>query len=482
MDDMAVYEKQNAIELQRDLKYRARPLYYLNRAYARMLFEVGMLAKDEYLLIDKGLTETIKTVSEKDAQGFAGDIHYLYQNALYKAIGEKVGGKLHVGRSRNDMYFSMWRMSLREAILKVVSEVVKTQKLLDRTARENTETVIPYYTYGQPSQPGTWGHYLETVSEMLSADITRLEAAYKTVNQSVMGAAAGIGSSFPLNKERVAELLGFDGVIENTSLGNSAVDYYLETVSAFAILNTTLSRVSSDLMYFAENDVGILDFDDCIAGGSSIMPQKKNAIAPAYLQTASYELPGYFVTCLTSAASQSVFPVMETYQFFRDFWYHTDILLDNIALLRVSIEHSHVRKDVAYERAKEGFTATAGMAEVLTNELKKPFTITHDVVGGMVKTLMNENKLATKNMTPELMAKVSKEVMGEEVRRTQAEIDAMLDPLASLNAKVTGGTPKPADTLKMLDAAAEKTARAEAWLKAAQDKIASAYAKLDEKP
>ena len=133
------------------------------------------------------------------------------------------------------------------------------------------------------------------------------------------------------------------------------------------------------------------------------------------------------------------------------FWDNVGTLNDNILLTSEIINGSKIREDVAYLRAREGFTAATGMAEELTKEVGEPFEITHHVVGGMIKHLMSENRLRTTNMTPTLMRDVSKDVLGYEIEKTQDQISVLLDPLESLNAKVTSGTPNPQHTRLLLE-------------------------------
>ena len=467
--------------LRNDFRYRAKNEMRLNRAYARMLLEEGFLSRADYETIDRGLQTSFEKVTAKDLEEAPNgvDLFFLYEQALYREIGMDTACKLHVGRSRNDIYFTEWRMSLREAVFALTEEVLALQTLLERLAGENLETVIPYYTYGQPAQPGTWGHYLLAVHQAVENDLRRVRAAYQTINQCPMGAGAGIGSAFHLNKYRVAELLGFDGSIENTVIANSAVDYYLELEAAISILSTTLERVGFDLDFFSSAECGILDGDSSICSGSSIMPQKKNYEMAARIRCGAYPYYGYLQTSLTSAGSASLFPAFETYLFFDEFWDKLDGVITTIRLLRLSLEHSRIRRDVALARARDGFTAATHMAEQLTMEIGKPFVKTHHIVGKMIHKLMDEDRLAVKNMTPERMQEASIEAVGFEVTRTQAEIDEMLDPLASLNAKATGGTPKPVDSEKLLEAGRKATEETTQWLHAAKAQVENAYAELD---
>lgn len=452
---MELFENYNALRRSlghNDMLYRRRALFFLNLAYARMLREKAHLTQDEYETIVGGLKAVESKMTPQDMDKVEdGDIWFLVEKALSREINQDVAAKLHMGRSRNDMYFTLYRMSVRKALEKVIEATLETNCMLEKVASQNLETVIPYYTYGQPSQPGTWAHYLLGVHEALLADLKRLQAAYRTVNCSPMGSAAGIGTSFDIDKESIAKRLGFDSVIEHTGISIGAVDYFLETISACAILNTTLSRVASDMVFFASAECNILNFNFSVCESSSIMPQKKNAYAAELMRSETEHFLGYTTTAFSSAASTTFFPTHETFLFFDTFWEHIDRLVCNIGLLSLNIEQSHINKETALSRTRDGFTAATAMAEQLTKETGLPFTQTHHVVGGMIRTLMEKDALAVTNMTPELLLAQSQKHLGVAIQRSKEQIQEMLDPLHSLTCKVTGGTPKPADTQSMLE-------------------------------
>lgn len=464
-----------------DCKYRADLETWLNRAYAMMLADQGFLTKEEYKTIDKGLVAALAAVTEEDLKNAKPgyDIFFLYEQALYDQIGMDTACKLHVGRSRNDIYFTEYRMSMRQAVWLLMEEIIDTQKLLEEKAAENLDTIIPYYTYGQPAQPGTWGHYLMSIHLCLENDLSRLRHVYGIINQCPMGAGASIGSAFKLNKYRLKDLLGFDSTLENTLIANSAVDYFLELEAAMAILSSTISRVGHDLDFFSSMECNILDGDSSICSGSSIMPQKKNYHPGAYLRKSSAPVLGELVNAMSSGGSISLFPIHETFDYFYTIWNVIDGLVENLRTLRLAIERSKIRKDVALARARDGFTAATHMAEQLTMEVGEPFVKTHHIVGNMIHQLMDEDRLAVENMTSELMKPASVKAVGFEVERTDEQIAEMLDPLASLNAKVTGGTPKPEDTRKLLEAGQKIRQDNEAWLAASRKKVSDAFAAVE---
>ena len=456
---------------------------WLNRAFGMMLVEQGLLSKEDYLLIDRGLVsvqakETVERFKQSPPEM---DLYFYYEQALYKEIGMDTACKLHVGRSRNDIYFTLWRMCLREATLQLMAETLETQRAIEKHASENLDTVIPFYTYGQPAQPGTWAHYLMTIHAYFERDLERLRHAYATINQCPMGAAAGIGTAFNLNKYRVAQVLGFDGTLENTTVANAAVDYFLELISSMAILNTTLGRVGSDLVFFSSAECNILDGDAYVCSGSSIMPQKKNYGPGSKLRARSMHLYSYLSDAMISAGSITMFPDQATLDYFPAFGRNCEQVIGSLKILRMALEHTKIRKDVAYQRARDGFTAATHMAEQLTMEIGEPFVKTHHIVGNMIHTLMDEDRLCVENMTPELMQQSSIKMLGIKVDRTQEQINEMLDPLASLNAAVTGGTPKPADTQKLIDDGQAARVRNEAWLKDARARLDEAYAQVDKR-
>ena len=479
MTTMEAYGTQSCSELLQDYKYRAANQTTLNRAFALMLTEQGLLSTDDYRKIDEGLVTVQNTLTEADMDPSKGDIYFIYESALYEAIGMDTACKLHIGRSRNDIYFTLYRMSVREALWLIMDDLLETQRLLERKIEENLDTVIPYYTYGQPSQPGTWGHYLMTIHECFGNDLKRMKAAYENVNRSPMGAASGIGTAFNLNQYRMAELLGFDSVIENTQFGNASVDYFLEAEAAFAIMNSTLGRVGSDLMFFSTSECNILNCDMSICGGSSIMPQKKNAEIAEIFRSQATIFPGYMMSSLMSAGGVSLFPCRETFHFFFKFREHVEALLTSLRLLRLILERSEINKDIALSRARNGFTAATAMAEELTMEVGEPFVKTHHVVGGMIHKLMDEGQLMVENMTGALMREASIKALGFEVIKSDEEIAHMMDPLSSLEAKITGGTPKPADTAELLRSGREIRIQNEKWLAASKKHVERAYAQIE---
>lgn len=190
----------------------------VEKAYGKMLVSQGLLTLENYQVIADGLERISNTHGVDDLDMQCIDLYANLTKWLYEEVGEEKGCLLHVGRSRNDMGSTCCRMQVREMLWKVMEALNKMMKVLLEKAEAHTEDILTYYTYGQPAQPGTFGHYLTAAFELFARDFGRLKAAYKNTNRCPMGAAAGMGTNYPVNRELLSELLGFDSVIDRETL------------------------------------------------------------------------------------------------------------------------------------------------------------------------------------------------------------------------------------------------------------------------
>jgi len=454
-------------------------LVLLNKAYGMMLAKCGLLAEEDYRSIAKGLDDVLATLKPEDLDTDKYDLYFNIESALYKAIGEETACKLHMGRSRNDVGCAVKRMENRKSIWMVTEQVLSLQDTLLEVAEKNLDTIIPYYTYGKPAQPGTLAHYYVTLVTMLTRDLGRLKAAYANTNRSPMGGAASIGTSFPIDRQLMCDLLGFDSVIENSFDAVASFDFYLEVESAISIMMATLSRVAQDLFFWASDETDMLDCDRAICTGSSIMPQKKNPTGIETVRSKSFHFAGLFVSSLTAQRNTSLFPVRDNLECVTLYWEHLQEALKTIGMLEEVLNYCEIKKDVARNRAYEGFTGAAALAEYITQKFHIPFVKSHHVVGGMVKQLMARNAVRIENMTGALMKQISQEVLDRELEMTDEEIAKVLSPEFCLAAKVTGGTPSSKDTRKLIGSARKEVNEYREWVIAAKEKVKKAYTRIN---
>ena len=267
-------------------EYFSESLHKVNIAHCIMLSEQGLLNESETKSILRGLTSinSEKPYMDVEFDGTFEDLFFLVERELGQRIGSEVAGKLHTGRSRNDMEHTMFRLQLRDRLTNLLKQYVfLLRQLIDRAERGVDEIVL-LYTHGQPAQPSTLAHYLSAAIEFILNDIDRIKSAHNTVNMSPMGAAAITTSGFLLNRNRVAHLLGFPKIVENSYGAIANVDYITGSYSAIKLGCLHLGRFVQDLVTWTGFEVSQIKVPDGFVQISSIMPQKRNPVPLEHLR------------------------------------------------------------------------------------------------------------------------------------------------------------------------------------------------------
>lgn len=226
------------------------------------------------------------------------DLYFFMESRLIEAT-DGVAGNLHLARSRNDMCVAWSHLAVRDGLLKAMEQLLKLKNAILLFAEEHKNTLYVIHTHTQHAQPGLLGHYFLGAADMLERDFKRLCMAYEAVNLSPMGAAAVTTTGFPISRERVAELSGFSGIIENAydAIGNS--DYLTQTASALGLCALDLGRVVTDMVLWATQEMNMIHVADGYISISSIMPQKRNPIALEHLRSSLSVLKGMTEMVLT---------------------------------------------------------------------------------------------------------------------------------------------------------------------------------------
>ena len=274
-------------------------------AHAQMLSECGIIAAQDLADIQRGLAD----ISQEIASGeFAWsldleDVHLNIEKRLTTLVGD-AGKRLHTGRSRNDQVATDVRLYLRHAIDDLLHLIGDLQTSLLDLAEHHTHTIMPGFTHLQVAQPISFAHHLMAYYEMLKRDAERLQDARRRVNRLPLGAAALAGTSYPIDRVRVAKLLGFDSVCENSLDAVSDRDFAIEFTACAALIMTHLSRFSEELILWMSPMVGFIDLADRFCTGSSIMPQKKNPDVPELVRGKTGRVNGHLVALLTLMKGQ----------------------------------------------------------------------------------------------------------------------------------------------------------------------------------
>lgn len=246
-------------------------------AHVTMLGETGILTEEEMNQIKSGL-DALKKKAEAGEIEFSvslEDIHLNLEKALIDSIGP-VGGKLHTGRSRNDQVATDMHLYLKKQVKDIIGLISQFQSVLVEKADKHKETIAPGYTHLQRAQPISFGHHLMTYFWMLQRDKERYTEALKRIDMSPLGAGALAGTTFPIDRQRSAELLGFSAVYQNSMDAVSDRDFILEFLSTSSILMMHMSRFAEEIILWSSQEFRFVEMDDTFSTGSSIMPQKKN--------------------------------------------------------------------------------------------------------------------------------------------------------------------------------------------------------------
>ncbi|GAA5623519.1 argininosuccinate lyase [Brucella sp. NBRC 12952] len=272
----------------------------IDRAHLVMLVETGILDRDQAAQIAGALQAIDQEINPAQLcyTGEVEDFFFLIEKELKARIGADIAGRLHTARSRNDIDHTLFKLGLKKRIDELLK---KSRHLLDvlvaAVEREQT-TLIVAYTHGQPAQPTTFGHYLAAATEVLIRDIERLETARAIVNQSPMGAAAITTSGFPIDRQRVSELLGFAAPLQNSYSCIAAVDYVTSTYSALELMFIHLGRLIQDFQFWTSFEVGQIYVPNAFVQISSIMPQKRNPVPIEHMRHLSSQTMGRARTVL----------------------------------------------------------------------------------------------------------------------------------------------------------------------------------------
>jgi argininosuccinate lyase len=382
-------------------------------AHATMLAKVGVLTDAERdQIIDglKGVKEDIEAGRFKWSVSLE-DVHMNIEARLTDRIGI-TGKKLHTGRSRNDQVATDIRLYLRDEIDVIAEELARLQAgLLDLAERE-ADTIMPGFTHLQTAQPVTFGHHLLAWYEMLVRDADRLQDCRKRVNVMPLGAAALAGTTYPIDRNLTAELLGFDRPTENSLDSVSDRDFAIEFCSFAALLMTHLSRFSEELVLWTSAQFDFIDLPDRFCTGSSIMPQKKNPDVPELVRGKTGRVNGHLISLLTLMKSQPLAYNKDNQEDKEPLFDTVDTIKGCLKAYADMIPAIEAKADNMRVAAKRGFSTATDLADYLVKK-GVPFRDAHEIVGKSVAFGVAEGRDLS-DMTLEELQQFS-DVIGEDV-------------------------------------------------------------------
>ncbi|MFP4529720.1 MAG: argininosuccinate lyase [Halodesulfurarchaeum sp.] len=428
----------------------------VDRAHVVMLAEQGIIEEDTAGAI-------LDALAEVEAAGHGAlpdgeDVHEAIETAVIDAIGPE-GGRMHTGRSRNDEVAACIRYQLRADLLEAIEAVLALRETLLEVAAEHTETVMPGYTHLQPAQPTTVAHYLLSYAGAAARDTERLFGAFERTNRSPLGAAALAGTPFDVDRERTAELLGFDGLVENSMDAVAGRDVLLESMSAIAGVSVTLSGLAEDLILFGNRD--FVDLADAYSSTSSIMPQKKNPDSLELVRATAGDAAGAVQGLLTTIAGLPRAYNRDLQRATPHVWGPIDDVTEGVRVTAGAVGTLDWNEEVLETAAGEGFSTATGIADELARS-GLPFRTAHEIVATTAEALADAGELDSgapdPGVTLDALAEATVAVTGDELDAfvDRATIETLLEPRESVAARDSRGGPAPA----RVEAAVESATRA----------------------
>jgi len=363
-----------------------------SKAHATMLQSISVLDSDELNQILQGL-QTIQDEIEGGVFQWRvdlEDVHMNIEHRLIELIGD-TGKKLHTGRSRNDQVATDIRLHVRASIDQLISQQSQLLGALADLAETNADTIMPGFTHLQAAQPITFGHHLMAWFEMLRRDRERLLDCRKRVNQLPLGAAALAGTPYLPNRPMVAELLGFEGVCENSLDAVSDRDFAIEFCAAAALSLTHMSRWCEEMVLWSSQQFNFITLPDRFCTGSSIMPQKKNPDVPELIRGKTGRVNGHLISLLTLMKSQPLAYNKDNQEDKEPLFDAIDTLSDCLTALIGLVPNIQANKDVMLAATDQGFTTATDLADYLVRK-GMPFRDAHDVVGRAVQLAASQNR------------------------------------------------------------------------------------------
>jgi argininosuccinate lyase len=416
----------------------------VNQAHLLMLLGEGLMPRD-------AATQLAAALSKIESEGCAAvpldpsieDAYFNYEAYLMAVAGSHIGGYLHMARSRNDILATMDRMRARDMALDLIDRLNTVRRSALSGATRYGEVVMPGYTHLQPAQPITYGFYLCAIAEALSRDIERVRQIERLLDLCPLGAGALAGTSFAIDREATARMLGFSGVVPHALDAVASRDFALELLSAMAICAVGWSRFAQDYFVWCTHEFGLIDFPDRVAGTSSIMPQKKNPVVLEYLKGKAGHLIGLLMASLSTIKGVNFTHTGDgSREGMRSFWEAGEECLRSLTLLDLVVRTATPNVDAMARRVRRDFSSATDLADLLVRKCGLSFRESHHVVGAVVRHAMDRS-LGADEVDLAMVNAAATEQLGAPLDLSEAEVRASLDPLASVAGRLVIGGPAP---------------------------------------
>ncbi|WP_026684304.1 argininosuccinate lyase [Heyndrickxia coagulans] len=460
-------------------RYLLEPMIAIHKAHLIMLVEQKLITKEDAGAIMDGIRALdLKRLKQTTYDGKYEDLFFLVESKIMEVAGEP-GGSLHLARSRNDMGVAMYRLVLRERLQAAVRSLLEFQATLLTVAEKYRETVVLGHTHTQQAQPMVFSHYLLGFYDVVERDMKRLKAAYDTCNKSPLGAAALTTTGFPVDRSRVAELLGFSGIVENAYDAIGGADYLAEIAAAFQLAFINLGRFSQDLLLWCTQEFSALRVADPYVQTSSIMPQKRNPVSLEHIRALSSSGVGNAQTVLQMLHNTPYGDINDTEDDLQPYlWKGLRLLNQVYRLTNVVVGTAELNEETLKERARKSFASVTELADTLFREAHIPFRMAHAITTKVVQLALKKGMNATE-ISSNFVDEASVAVIGRPLQLPEKTVREALDPEYFIKVRSIPGGTAPHEIVRGIEERKERLKTNMQLLISETERIASCMQKLD---
>ncbi len=438
----------------KDDSWILEPVIKINIAHMVMLVKQRIVkAEDGTRCIDALLS--IPDDFELDSS--LEDVHMNVEDFVIKKMGKQIGGQLNLAKSRNDQVATAIRIRLRENILHVAYALLDLREAILQVASRHLKTIMPGYTHLQHAQPITLAHHLLAHHDAFARDFERIENAYGRINSSPMGSAALATTSFRIDRRLVANLLGFDSLVENSIDAVSSRDFVVEAISILSLIMSNLSSIAEEFVLWSSSEFGIVEVADEYASTSSIMPQKKNPVVAELVRARHSTVLGDLVSSLTILKALPYSYNLDLQELTPHLWSAFESTTPSLKVFQKMLATAKFNTERLRGLLDETLAAT-DLANFLVERHSLSFRLAHAVVGALVRQAPPHGLSDTGRLE-----KVVRKETGRTVRISEKELREITDPKTSIDRSSVLGGPNPKSVLAMIIARKRLMEKHRAW-------------------
>ena len=433
----------------------------IHRAHLVMLHSQGLLSDADAATIVGSIDGLdLDAIAASQYTGEYEDLFFTVESQML-ALGGDAVGNLHIARSRNDMGMCIYRMVMRGQLLQVLAAAGELYETLVRLGSEHSATLNLEHTHTQPAQPSVLGHRLLAIADVLGRDIERVQSAYVTLDYSPMGGAALTGTSFNIDRDLMAELLGFRGIVENSYDAVASTDYIAHSATALQLMALDTGRTCVDFLSWCTAEFGLYKVAAPYVQISSIMPQKRNPVSIEHSRSLLSAASASAATVLTMMHNTPFGDIVDTEDDLQPYiWRSVEVLTSVLHLLSGVFGTMEVNTDVMRERAMSSFATTTELADTLFREAGCTFKEAHTIVSKVVANADANGIRDVRELRTAEIAETAHAVCGRRVDISEDSVRRALDADNFVQIRTSRGGVAPSEVARM---AADRLKKAEVF-------------------